>query len=171
MKVSTLVDGFYGETLGPFNLGHNADETRDLTIKANAATVRGKVVDENGNTVKDATVKLRGTNHEDTTGSDGLFTLSRITDLDTASGEYTLEVGRTEKTEAATKTVTVNVGKPTNAGDIQVELRKGSVFGRVTNEAGEAVNGAEVRLVGAGQDVKPTSTDADGNYTLSLIHI
>ena len=165
VQVSTQVDGFYGEKQGPFNLGHNANVTRDLTIKANAATVRGKVVDENGNTVKDATVKLRGTNHEDTTGSDGLFTLSGITDLDTASGEYTLEVGQTEKTEAATQTVTVNVGKPTNAGEIRVDLRKGSVSGRVTNEAEEAVENATVRLVGAGQDDKETTTDADGNYT------
>ncbi|PAT11804.1 hypothetical protein CKJ80_00875 [Corynebacterium hadale] len=164
VQVSTQVDGFYGEKQGPFNLGHNANETRDLTIRANAATIRGKVVDENGNTVNDATVKLRGTNHEDTTGSDGLFTLSGITDLDTTSGEYTLEVGQTEKTEAATKTVTVNVGKPTNAGEIQVELRKGSVSGRVTNEAGEAVDNATVRLAGAGQEEKVTSTDADGNY-------
>lgn len=154
------IGGFNGETTQTFTLRADATETRDLTLTAQKASVKGSVKDEDEQPVAGATVRIKGTDLKAQTKTDGSFEIANIPD-----GTYTVEVGETSKTVGTTTSVSLKPGEEKENLELRVDFHKRNATGRVLNEKDESVSGASLTLSGNGQADRIAKTDANGNYT------
>lgn len=152
--------GFTGQTTSTFPLRNNTAEPHDLTLTAQKASVYGWVKDEDGNAVRNAEVRIPGTNFETRTNSNGYFSFTNIPD-----GQYTVEVAATGRTAGTQKSVSLKPGDNKPLREIRVNLHRRNATGRVLDEQDEPVSGAELKLSGNGQAEQTTKTDANGNYS------
>ena len=160
LEVSTNARGFTGQTTSTFTLRNNATESHDLTLTAQKASVYGWVKDEDGNAVRNAEVRIPGTNFEARTNSNGYFSITNIPD-----GQYTVAVAATDRTVGTNASVTLKPGDPKNLDQIVVNLHRRNATGRVLDEQDEPVSGAELKLSGNGQAEQTAKTNADGTYS------
>lgn len=152
--------GFTGQTTSTFPLRNNTAEPHDLMLTAQKASVYGWVKDEDGNAVRNAEVRIPGTNFETRTNSNGYFSFTNIPD-----GQYTVEVAATGRTAGTQKSVSLKPGDNKPLREIRVNLHRRNATGRVLDEQDEPVSGAELKLSGNGQAEQTTKTDANGNYS------
>ena len=162
LEVSTNARGFTGQTTSTFTLRNNATESHDLTLTAQKASVYGWVKDEDGKAVRNAEVRIPGTNLKATTNSNGYFNITNIPD-----GQYTVEVAATDRTVGTNASVTLKPGDNKNLDQIVVNLHRRNATGRVLDEQNKPVGGAELKLSGNGQAEQTTTTDAEGIYRFS----
>ncbi|HEY5947681.1 MAG TPA: carboxypeptidase regulatory-like domain-containing protein, partial [Kofleriaceae bacterium] len=161
----------WGQQGTPAKVG---DKNVKITLAADGSVV-GKLVLENGNAPKLATVQL-GYQPSTPANSDGTFKLVGV-----APGKYDLRVHGAEFTEFVQRDVEIKPGKPTDVGTLTL-LRGRKLVGKVIDAAGNAVPGAKVKtgdmlfsmqgaedqmenfeqMSGARTDV----TDQDGRFTL-----
>lgn len=159
LEVSTSAFGYSGQTTDLFTLGTDQEQRHDLEVTARKATVKGRITDPKGNAVKDATVRIQGTDFTVTTEGDGSFEISGIPE-----GKYTIEISSTITTQGGTRDIELGPGEVLPIGDISVEYQKRDASGRVTNDAGKPIANAEVKLSGNGLKDLVTKTDGDGKY-------
>jgi len=122
-------------------------------------SISGRVTDDVGTAVANATVSATGpTNTSTTTGSDGRYTLSNL-----LAGTYSVSASKAGHTSPAARTVTV----PPNATNVDFVLQRQtySISGRVTDDTGAGVAAATVSATGPTN--ASTTTGSDGRYTLS----
>ena len=166
--------GFLPETTTAFTLGAGANVAVG-TVKLSVApsTITGTVVSSLGGNVAGATVALSGTTATASTDSLGRFTITQ------PAGTYTATITAGGYEALTTASFTTLSGQTYPLGTITLTAIPATVTGTVTSSTGGAVAGATVTAIGgpagarapgrfAAQSTNSTTTDASGNFTLSL---
>jgi protocatechuate 3,4-dioxygenase beta subunit len=154
-RLRIWANGYAQVTTEPFTLA--VEESRDLgvVIVPRGADLAGRVTDDAGQPVENATIALKDAGGRAvytfslfTTGSDGRYTVQGI-----VPGRYTVSA---EARGLAPNKKVVDVGDAGASADL-VLTRGGSVKVRVTDAAGQPVEGARVVLTdSAGEPVTRT---------------
>jgi len=131
---------------------------------AGKGNVKGKVVDEEGDLIENAEVKLydSGDNPISTEESDssGEFTFTGVDE----GTNYYLVVTKDGYKSKTKSDVDVTTGATENVGNITLET-DGTVSGKVVDEDGNPIKDATVKLLDAeGNVLETTTTDSDGEY-------
>jgi protocatechuate 3,4-dioxygenase beta subunit len=150
------------------------DKAVKITLAADGSVV-GKLVLENGNAPKLATVQV-GYQPSTPSAADGTFTLTAV-----APGKYDLHVRGPDFAAFVQRDVEVKPGKPTDVGTLTL-TRGRKLVGKVIDAAGNAVPGAKVKtgdmlfsMQGAEDQMETWEemagmrtgvTDQDGRFTL-----
>jgi protocatechuate 3,4-dioxygenase beta subunit len=178
----TESDGWYNILVGAgtytvtaFDDGYTSSPAQVVTVPAPPAqidfvltsvappehVIRGRVLDESGKPARHAVVSLQGDFYGgDTVYYDGSFSRAVY------PGTYTVVAGGYGYLTSEAQQVTV----PAGANDLTFTVRRAdeSVFGKVTNEAGDPVCGARVEVSGDGGISTYVSTNSGGNFALRL---
>src|SRR5262249_52828006 len=135
-------------------------------VVAAFGTITGTVVDQNGQPVADATVRLTGTVNATATDGAGDFNLTA------PAGLYTVTVTKFGFLPAATTPFTLTAGGSFAAGTIRLQPAPGTIAGTVVSSLGGApLPGASVTLAENGDSAFAdasgtlTLTEPPGNYT------
>jgi len=141
-----------------------------VSVVNKAGDVTGKITDNKGNGIAGVTVTLTMDDSviTTTTGSDGTYKVSDI-----KAGTYSLSVEKAGYIAPDAKDVVVVTNETTEVEAISMVNAMGTVSGTVTDEDGNVLSGATVKL--RGKDIKKdekrytVTTDANGNYSASVI--
>jgi len=164
--------GFLPETTTAFTLASGASVAVG-TVKLSVApsTITGTVVSSLGGNVAGATVALSGTSATASTDALGRFSITQ------PAGTFTATITAGGYQSATTAQFTTQPGQTYPLGTITLTAIPATVTGTVTSSTGGAVAGATVTAIGgptgqrnrlAAQSTNSTTTDASGNWTLSL---
>ena len=166
--------GFLPETTTAFTLGAGA-AVGVGTVKLSVApsTITGTVVSSLGGNVAGATVALSGTTATASTDSLGKFSITL------PAGTFTATLTAGGYQSSTTAQFTTQPGQTYPLGTITLTAIPATVTGTVASSTGGAVAGATVTAIGgpAGAShtgrfvtlaTNSTTTDASGNFTLSL---
>ena len=173
--MTVVKSGFLPETTTAFTLAPGANIAVG-TVKLSVApsTIAGTVVSSLGGNVAGATVSLSGTSATASTDSSGKFSITL------PAGTFTATISAGGYTSQTTASFTTQSGQTYSLGTITLAAIPATVTGTVTSSTGGAVAGATVTAIGgpsgasnggrfAAQAVNnTTTTDASGNFTLSL---
>ncbi len=94
------------------------------------------------------------------TNSSGYFAFSSL-----SAGEYIISVAESGYEAATSESISVQSGKTSDAGTINLKLEKGVLTGQVKLDATTDYSGVTVELIGTDYS---TTTDTDGVYMISL---
>ena len=164
--------GFLPETTTAFTLASGASVAVG-TVKLSVApsTITGTVVSSLGGNVAGATVALSGTSATTSTDALGRFSITQ------PAGTFTATITAGGYEAQTTPSFTTQSGQTYPLGTITLTAIPATVSGTVTSSTGGAVAGATVTAIGgptgashrfATQSTNSTTTDAGGNFTLSL---
>jgi YD repeat-containing protein len=172
--LTVVRNGFLPETTTAFTLAAGASVPVG-TIKLSVApsTITGTVVSSLGGNVAGATVALSGTGVTASTNAGGNFSIT------IAGGTFTAAISAGGYTSQTTPAFTTQPGQTYSLGTITLAAIPATVSGTVTSSTGGAVAGATVTAsggpTGASHNgriktlaITTTTTDASGNFTLSL---
>lgn len=128
--------------------------------------ITGRVILANsGGPVQNARIHIDGQDRNRTqvsTDREGMFTITSV-----ASGKtYTLEVRHSDYPSKKVESVETFEGETTYLDDIALSVG-GIIEGRVTDEQGNAIEGAHLSTMFSGFDSKQGETDQDGHYTIT----
>lgn len=117
----------------------------------------GRVIDESGDPVFNATVAVNGSSRKTTTASDGHYKMG----IEAGTKEIVISA---DDYQRETATLNVSSGEWTSL-DVTLSFRPTRVVGTVTATNGTALENATVTVVGTGNE---TRTDHNGTYELDL---
>jgi hypothetical protein len=130
-----------------------------VQVAAAFGTITGTVVDQNGQPIAAATVRITGTANATATDGAGNFNLTA------PAGLYTLTVSKLGYLPATTTPFTLAAGGSFAAGTIRLQPAPGKITGTVvTSLDGSPLAGAAVSLAENGDTA---FADASGNFTLT----
>jgi len=154
-------NGYQGstQTAGPVVAG----EITKVNIQIIGGAVSGTVSDQDGIPVEGAEVKVTigGETYTALTESDGTYVLI---DLPAGTG-YTVTASKDGYESGSESGIEVTIRQMTSGKDIVITLNSGTIEGKVTDEDGNPVEGATVR-VADGEKIRTAITDEDGNFTI-----
>ncbi|HKS23575.1 MAG TPA: carboxypeptidase regulatory-like domain-containing protein [Thermoanaerobaculia bacterium] len=166
--------GFLPETTTAFTLGLGANvAVGTVRLSVAPSTITGTVVSSLGGNVAGATVALSGTTATASTDALGRFIIIQ------PAGTYTATITAGGYVSATTASFTTLSGQTYPLGTITLTAIPATVSGTVTSSTGGPVAGATVTAIGgpsgarapgrfAASSTNSTTTDASGNFTLSL---
>jgi RHS repeat-associated protein len=130
-----------------------------VQVVAAFGTITGTVVDQNGQALAGATVRITGTANATATDGAGNFNLTA------PAGLYTLTVSKLGYLPATTTPFTLGAGGSFAAGTIRLQPAPGKITGTVVSSLdGSPLAGAAVSLAENGDTA---FADASGNFTLT----
>lgn len=157
------------------NITINTDKT--LVYYGNRINVTGKLTNELNEAISGATVKLMNGNTQldtATTDSNGNYSFNELLSI----GNYNLTVvyagdGSHESITSASKTVTCrkyNTNITINTDKTLVYYSQSVVIsGKLTNEFGNAIGGATVKLYNGNSQIITTTTSSNGTYSFTRL--
>ncbi len=139
-----------------------AKGNRDLRVSRADGSVEVTVVDEDGNAIENAEVTISDVEGPLHTDAEGKFTADNL-----RPGSYQVEVAaKTDEYGGDFGTFTVEPGS-TAKKQLTVTRNKSTVKGHVSDDANQAIEGVEVTITDAQDNVVATKpTDGDGNFSV-----
>lgn len=159
----------YGEASGDLNsIVEDGQEELNVNVAPTNGRVEGTVLDDAGVPVVGAKVKLDGNRRSGnkepwsataTTDDNGKYAIDGV-----PPGTFTAKVDATDTRGGDSTEVTVRPNAA-STGDLELNRNDGALGGKVTDDAGTAVSGAQVVLKdAAGKQIGSTDTNDDGVY-------
>ncbi len=164
--------GYTAPKLGPLSTGDSGLEDIEIVV-APGASITGVVVDTAGKPLPDMFVSVASAdgsfnNGSELTGPDGEFVIKSLD-----AGSYRLTVRRRNswsQNQQGEQEVTVTQGQELTGVRLVFEAGPGStISGRITNAAGEAIEGASVNAYSpTGGSSAYVQADTEGKYELTV---
>ncbi|SNV53378.1 Serine-aspartate repeat-containing protein D precursor [Corynebacterium imitans] len=159
----------YGQASGDLNpIVEDSREALNVGVPPTDGRVEGTVLDDAGAPVVGATVKLDGNRRSGnkevwsataTTDDNGKYAIPGV-----PPGTFTAKVDATDTRGGDSTEVTVRPNAA-STGDLELNRNDGSLGGKVTDDTGAAVSGAQVVLKdAAGKQIGSAETNDDGVY-------